>query len=206
MQNRITTLILDVGGIIRKSPPTNIHENIATHLNLNIGEFLDVFLPMLDKIRVGEVTESQLWAPVIEKFNLNISPEVLSNKYVEMHVDETNQFGLANLELLNFLKEFKEDKKIKLVAFSNTNPLKVAGMKNTGLLEVFDQLIFSHDIGFLKPDGNAFIEAIRILNESPKDLFFIDDKDANVKAAKKFGIDGAVASDPQEIIRIIKNL
>jgi len=27
-----------------------------------------------------------------------------------------------------------------------------------------------------------------------------------VKAAKKFGIDGAVASDPQEIIRIIKNL
>lgn len=37
------TLILDIGGIIRKSPPTNIHEDIANHFNLNIGEFLNVF-------------------------------------------------------------------------------------------------------------------------------------------------------------------
>ncbi|PIR42147.1 hypothetical protein CO058_01370 [candidate division WWE3 bacterium CG_4_9_14_0_2_um_filter_35_11] len=55
-------------------------------------------------------------------------------------------------------------------------------------------------IGYLKPDDNAFIEAIRILNESPKDLFFIDDKDANVKAAKNFGINGAVASDTIDFI------
>jgi len=100
---------------------------------------------VLDKIRVGEITESQLWSPVIAKFKLNISSEELSNKYVEMHVDETHKYRLANLELLNFLKEFKKAKKFRLAAFSNTNPLKAAGMKVTGLLEVFDHLIFSHD-------------------------------------------------------------
>lgn len=164
------------------------------------------FLPMLDKIRIGEITESQLWAPVISKFNLNISPEELSNKYVEMHVDETNHYGLANLELLDFLKDFKKHKKIKLAAFSNTNPLKANGMEAAGLLEIFDDLIFSHDIGYLKPDDRAYLEAIKILNEKPENLFFIDDKDANVKAAKKFGIRGAVASDTFEVMKIIKGL
>ena len=49
-------------------------------------------------------------------------------------------------------------------------------------------------------------KAIKILNEKPKNLFFIDDKDANIKASGKFGIRGAVASDTFEIMKIIKSL
>jgi len=39
----VKILILDIGGIIRKSPSTNIHEDIASHFNLDVTEFLDVF-------------------------------------------------------------------------------------------------------------------------------------------------------------------
>lgn len=200
----IKTLILDIGGIIRKSPPTNIHEDLARYLNLDIQEFLSVFLPKLDEFRIGKVSEIALWQPVISKFKLEIGAAVLSKRYVNMHVDETHRFNLANTKLLDLLSNLKDKGDLTIVAFSNTNPLKAKGMISAGLLRHFDKLVFSHDIGYLKPDKKAYLEAIRIINKPVDTMFFIDDKASNIEAGKIFGIDGVVAKDHLSAINIIK--
>ncbi len=50
----------------------------------------------------------------------------------------------------------------------------------------------SYDLGLLKPDTTIFETVLEKLNTTPKQTLFLDDKKANVDAAKTLGINGIV--------------
>ena len=69
--------------------------------------------------------------------------------------------------------------------FAHTRPL-------FPFLERFDGLVISGQIGLTKPDPRIFAHLLETHRLEPDALLFVDDRDDNVAAARRVGIDGVV--------------
>lgn len=74
----------------------------------------------------------------------------------------------------------------RIACLSNTNAAHWARLD--GIEEVFDLCIASHLTGHLKPDREAFEDALRRLGAEPAQVCFFDDLPGNVAAARAVGM------------------
>ena len=76
-----------------------------------------------------------------------------------------------------------------LILVSNTNEVHVEFVRaNYRVLDYFDHQIFSCEVRALKPDQKIFEHAIAAAGRPPEALFFTDDREENVVAARRLGI------------------
>jgi epoxide hydrolase-like predicted phosphatase len=75
-----------------------------------------------------------------------------------------------------------------------------------GFSEMFDVIIYSHEIGIVKPDPRAYQVLLDQLGVAPDELIFVDDKQANVDAAGRLGIHGLLHTNTAETISAIEAL
>jgi HAD superfamily hydrolase (TIGR01509 family) len=76
-----------------------------------------------------------------------------------------------------------------LILVSNTNHGHAEFIRDKyNIFNHFDHLIFSHEVGSLKPDRRIFESAIAASGRSPGNLFFTDDREENVLAAREMGM------------------
>jgi len=94
-----------------------------------------------------------------------------------------------NDDVITLLSKLK--KKFKLYLISNTNSIhKKYGFGNYEFLTVFDKLILSHEVKFLKPEKEIYIEVEKVSGLPSEEHIFIDDILEYVDAAKSIGWDG----------------
>ncbi len=55
-------------------------------------------------------------------------------------------------------------------------------------LSFFDSLFFSSEIGFVKPERDAYLYVLKKIKRKPEQCLFIDNNPDNIKAAEKLGI------------------
>ena len=72
--------------------------------------------------------------------------------------------------------------------------------------ELFDVIIYSHEVGLLKPDPRIYALLCAELSVSPDEVVFLDDVLQNVEAACQFGIHGLLHLSTQESIAAINSL
>jgi putative hydrolase of the HAD superfamily len=86
--------------------------------------------------------------------------------------------------------------RVKLLLLSNTNATHVAWVRGQlPLLDRFDDLVLSYELGLAKPDPAIFVEAIRRAGTAPERTAFFDDVDRYVAAASALGIRGHLFTD-----------
>jgi putative hydrolase of the HAD superfamily len=72
---------------------------------------------------------------------------------------------------------------------SNTSEAHAAYVRdNYDVFRHFRNLVFSYEVGSLKPDRRIFERAIDVAGFSPGELLFIDDREENILAARELGI------------------
>ena len=87
-------------------------------------------------------------------------------------------------ELIPVLK-----KQARLVLLSNTNDLHIRTVrKKYSILDEFDNLVLSYEVGSRKPEEQIYREALKIEDSLPEESIFIDDLHENVVAAQRIGI------------------
>ena len=74
---------------------------------------------------------------------------------------------------------------------------------NSEWLQLFDHLIFSSEVGLLKPDPAIFLNCLEALRVKPEQALFIDDRGANVETAIALGI---YAIKYESVPQLAKNL
>ena len=97
-------------------------------------------------------------------------------------------------ETINFLKRLK-NQDYNLFLLSNTNALHIAEIKRhsgpftyKNFLRQFTKVYYSHELGLRKPDKKIFELVLKENDLKAEHCFFTDDKEENVKAAEKLGI------------------
>ncbi len=95
-------------------------------------------------------------------------------------------------------------KKGRLAMLSNTNELHVASLRSCSrVFDHFDDLFFSYELGLVKPDREIFSAVCRQTGCNPGQVFFFDDSETNIAAAKSSGLQAWRVDSPGEIEKII---
>jgi FMN phosphatase YigB (HAD superfamily) len=73
---------------------------------------------------------------------------------------------------------------------SNTNEVHIGYLlkKYSRIFEYFEQKVFSFEVGAMKPDPRIYRHTIALSGRQPGSLFFIDDREENVLAARDLGM------------------
>jgi len=115
-----------------------------------------------------------------------------SDRYAELMVRLEIKCRIDNLEVYSdcerVLKELK-NRRIKLALVSNATPEWRTIFEHSGISHLFDRLIFSFEIGAVKPDPPIYLHALEELKCLSSQCFFIGDgADQEIEGAHSVGL------------------
>lgn len=101
-----------------------------------------------------------------------------------------NDIFTLNQAMATTLRDLKS-RGIKLILLSNTNQLHIDHLTETypALFELFDGAVFSHLVGFNKPDPRIYQHAITEFGLEPADTLYIDDLPENISTGLQLGFE-----------------
>ena len=89
---------------------------------------------------------------------------------------------------------------LRLIVVSNTCPPHVEWIgRQWDVLERFDELVFSFEVGAMKPAAEIYQAAIELAGCEAGECFFVDDLPENVEAARALGLAGTVFSGVESL-------
>lgn len=133
-----------------------------------------------EKFMLGQVTEDEYWKSVIKKNSWDISVDELKNaarkNFTEIKgtreiIERLKKEGYILLLLSNHAKEWVEYCERKY-----------------SYHKLFEQVVYSYQVGFTKPNKEIFLLTLRKLQAKPQECLFIDDYQKNLDAAEKLGM------------------
>ena len=87
--------------------------------------------------------------------------------------------------VVSFLRSLR----LKLILFSNTNCMHIEWLlTNYEIFEEFGGRVFSHEVGFTKPDPAIYHHAITEFNLAPEETLYIDDLPENIATGRTLGL------------------
>ncbi|MBL8950125.1 MAG: HAD family phosphatase [Myxococcaceae bacterium] len=90
--------------------------------------------------------------------------------------------------------------RVKLVLLSNTHDLHVQYLRPLlPVLERFDGLVLSCEVGLIKPEGEIYERALSVAGVPADRAVFFDDLEPYVVAARKVGLHAHVFNDAREV-------
>ena len=174
----IKTLIFDFAGVLTKG-------RCFPQLAINLGKQFNIDPSIIEKQLYGTENEYLLGNESTEDF--------WKNSCSELGIpfdDFTNAFKSwyeLDSEILAFIKELKKNYQIILHS-DNFEVISSDLRENQKLKELFELMFFSNEMHMNKRDEGAFKHVIAIINKSPSECIFTDDKEKNLVAPAKVGL------------------
>lgn len=171
-------LLFDLGGVLTES-------TVFDNLNRLLPEPLDgisikgrwLYSPAVRRFELGEISADEFAQSFIAEWGLRLSPEAFLKEFISW----PKGFFPGALETIRMLR-----KTYRVACLSNSNALHWE--RFGGLEEDFDSTFFSHQLGVIKPDREAFTLALGECGVEPFEVCFFDDSLDNIHTAQSLGI------------------
>jgi epoxide hydrolase-like predicted phosphatase len=194
----IRCVISDLGKVIIFFDNNIFFEKIADyspHSKEEIRELALAHFELVEFFDKGEITPQDFHARVIQKLEAHIDYDTFFSIY--------NDVFSLNPPVLQIMKRLK--RKYRLVLLSNTDTMRFGFVKKKfPEILIFDEYVLSFEVGFMKPHPQIYKEALKKAGFPAKECVFIDDREENIKAAAKLGINGIHLGPQTDLAAILK--
>ena len=207
---RFSSVFWDFGGVITSSP-FEAFSNFE--LNNNLPK---------DFIRKVNSTnhKSNAWAQ-LEQSKINLEEfDVLFKKESKSLGYEVSGGQILNLlqgeirpKMVNALEKLKKENFTLACLTNNFNSgdknqsaLDDINEERTKIMNNFDYIIESKELGIRKPDVEFYLKALEISGADPKKTIFLDDLGINLKPAKELGMTTIKVLDSNQALKELGNL
>ncbi len=141
-----------------------------------------------DRVR-GKMTDP---FEIIEKMAHAIDPGIKDETIREAVTNRINRFkhALAQVEdtTIHTLSKLKQNGKL-LGLISNADVNEIQGWQDSPLSKYFDSVIFSCNIGYVKPEKEIYMKCLDELGVLPEHVLYVGDGGSNeLKGAKEVGM------------------
>lgn len=146
---------------------------------------------LFSKYEKGRISSKDFYNELSEVAVLNVD----YGKFCDLW---NNIFTPIN-DMLSFVSVLKE--KYRLAILSNTNELHYEFLEklHPELFKNFNDFFLSYKMSLRKPEKQIYEQVIDYYKLNPNELFFTDDLDINVNAAKKAGINAFVFKNLEKL-------
>ncbi len=179
---RIRAVIIDMGGVIVRTDNKEPRDRLAERLGLTREEINAVVFdsPSARLATLGKLPVEEHWAWVCRTFHLRTE---------DAHSLEDEFFAGDSLDerLVDFLRSLKPSYMTALLS-NAWSGLREKLDEEWGILDAFDQVIISSEVGLAKPDPRIFALTLEKLKATPSEAVFVDDFLENTEAAAAAGL------------------
>lgn len=189
----IKAVIFDYGGVVLKSPYSSL-KDIAVTYEVSIEILIKKIQPFLKLFQKGLINENQFW----KQLSSVLKKPVPKNKEDLWRKGFEETFYIYP-EIINFVQKLKTQS-IKTAVLSNTIKPHVDIITKHDGYKDFNIVILSREVNLQKPDSEIYLLTIKQLGTKPEECVFIDDKDENLRPAKKLGMKTILAKNPKQVI------
>ncbi len=197
----IKNIVFDMGGVILDfNLKKTVTQEFAPEYHDVIYEHVFGENSVWKTLDEGIYTFDQVIPGILEK----LPPEI--HEKISAMVTDFYDYMPPFPETYELIKELKE-KGYKIYLLSNATPRFFDRYLDIPAFEYFDGLFISALYKLLKPNREIYEAFCNKFSLDPTECFFIDDLEANIEGAKKYGMQGFQfkAPDTTELRRALRN-
>lgn len=194
----IKAITFDLDGVyFTEDSFKNFKNSLPSSVDQSKLDFLSKSESMM-AFKRGELTEDQFWSLARTELSINLSNQQIFDLIYNAY--EVNQ------NVVDYVKKVRSEG-VKTCICTNNFPTHINALnKKFNFLSDFDIQVFSYEVGAVKPDSKIFQTLIDKSGVKPEEIFYADDKEANVDAARSLGINAIVFTNFEDFVSSLTSL
>lgn len=187
----LKTILFDLGNVLLDFSHERMFEQIATIFEVSTDIVQEALFgnSYIQKFDRGLVSEREVQAYLEAQFSRRCGRDRLRTAVGDIFTPNTEMIDLVQLlKHLNF----------RLVLLSNTCVTHIEWIRtHYPLLDLFDDLVLSYEVGACKPEAAIFAAALQTIRCAPGECFYTDDILDYVEMARHHGLQAEQFSGAQ---------
>jgi epoxide hydrolase-like predicted phosphatase len=178
----VTAVVFDIGGVLEVNPRTGWRDRWAARLQLEPEELARRIDSIWAGGAVGTVTLEEVERSTADALGLD-DPTVaslMSDAWAEY-------LGTLNRELAGYFRSLRPRYRTGILSNSFVGA-RQREQEAYGFEDMCDVIVYSHEVGCMKPDARIYRTACERLGVSPGEAVFLDDVQENVDGARAIGM------------------
>ena len=194
----IKAVVFDIGGVLENTPHTGWEERWEARLDLKSGALNEQLMHVWKAGTRGQISEEEVEKSVGEILGLD-SAQVDGLMY-----DLWEEYlGTLNIEMAAFFAGLRPRYQTALLSNSFVGA-REREQERYHFNEMTDLIIYSHEVGVAKPERRIFEIVCERLERQPEEIVFLDDVEANIAAAREFGMHAVLFQNTAQAIADIQ--
>lgn len=195
----IRAVFFDLGGVIVRTEYQAPRQQLAERLGMEYDDLDRIVFESETGVQaaLGAITSQQHWESVIKRLK-RPAEELTAIR------DEFFAGDIVDRQLLEFLRSLRG--KIKTGLISNAWSDLRDYLTREKMIDAFDHIIISAEVGVAKPDPKIFQTALEQAGVNPNEAVFVDDFYVNIEGCEKVGMKGIHFKDTESTLQQLKLL
>jgi len=200
-KTKIRALIFDIGGVLQlgEERTKGVHKYVSRKFRISLDQYLDAIDTTYAKSIEGKLSEER----VIEILAKNL--KTTKKRLVRLYKKAYKKNFKLNKELLKFVKKAKKQG-IATAIISDMWHLSKRSLVLKKFYRIFKPVILSCDIKIRKPNPEIYRLTLEKLKIQPEEAVFIDNREWNIKPAKKLGIKTILFKNNKQTIKELNKI
>jgi putative hydrolase of the HAD superfamily len=194
----VRAVVFDVGGVLEVNPATGWPERWAVRLGRSADELAERIERLWSGGDIGSATLTEIERRTADGLDLD------DRALLELMKDAWAEYlGSLNRPLAEYFRGLRPSFRTGILSNSFVGA-RERERDAYGFEEMCDAIVYSHEVGHLKPEPAAYRIACERLSVAPGEVLFLDDVQANVDGARAVGMRAITFLDARQAISDIE--
>ena len=197
--NSIKAVIWDLAGVVLHTVKGTFNSLLAERLDVPLNDIERLISSKENDLwDLNEIDDDAFYTFLLEELNMPMEKKSILRKFVlkDFYIDQ---------EILAYIKKIR--KSFTTVLLTNFPAHVHDFLKTDWIVDgAFDHIIASCDVKLLKPGPAIYTLTLARIGCLAEESVFIDDREVNVKAAEKLGINGIVYQSQSQTINDLESI
>ena len=190
----IRAVVFDIGGVLELTPRTGWQDRWAARLGLTPVAFVQRAGAIFEPGATGRASLEEIERRTKEEFGLSEAEltALMDDAWAEY-------LGTLNRELADYFASLRPRMRTGILSNSFVGA-REREQALYGFEDMCDILVYSHEVGCLKPDPRIYRIVCERLGTVPQDAVLLDDIQANIDGARALGMAAVKFVDTRQAI------
>jgi putative hydrolase of the HAD superfamily len=180
----IRAVILDYGEVLCFQPAPEALGRMAKTFQIEPEGFLERYIPTRGPYDQGLLSAEEYWANFARDAGVGIDAALIET----LRTWDTGMWSRINREMTDWLEKVHAAGLTTALLSNMQFDMAAHARKNFAWFAHFDYQILSCEVRLIKPDVAIFRHTVERLGVRPQEALFVDDREANVEAAREVGL------------------
>ncbi|HEV2276334.1 MAG TPA: HAD family phosphatase [Acidobacteriaceae bacterium] len=197
---QLRAVIFDYGEVLSQPANESIHQELLALTDLPEDVFKENYWAHRLDYDAAILNGRTYWQTIARDSGTEFAPAQIE-RLIEL---DTRMWMDINQPVLDYALEIRRSG-LRTGILSNMGEDVLRAMRRQfSWLDEFNALIWSCELGIVKPDPAIYLEALQKLEVEPGEALFIDNLEVNIAGAEKVGLRGLVFRDAGQFHRDLR--